>query len=87
MDLGTVSTKLRAGKYKTMDNFKDDVELIISNCRQFNYPGTFPVLAANGLEAAFEREWSKLNAETRKISSGDRRALVSMLDKLSEQPW
>lgn len=87
MDLGTMTTKLRNGKYKTMDDFKDDVELIIRNCRQFNPPGTFPVLAAENLEAAFRREWSKLNAEPRKISSGDRRALVSMLDKLSEQPW
>ncbi|KAG8708250.1 hypothetical protein FRC09_001362 [Ceratobasidium sp. 395] len=85
MDLGTVGTKLRAGKYKTMEAFKGDFDLIIRNCRQFNYPGTFPVIAANGLEAAFQREWTKLSTEPRKISSGDRRALVSMLDKLSEQ--
>lgn len=87
MDLGTMTTKLRSGKYKIMDDFKDDVELIIRNCRQFNPPGTFPVIAADNLETAFKREWSKLNAEPRKISSGDRRALVSMLDKLCEQPW
>ncbi|KAF8601367.1 Bromodomain-containing protein, partial [Ceratobasidium sp. AG-I] len=43
MDLGTMTTKLRSGKYKIMDDFKDDVELIIRNCRQFNPPGTFPV--------------------------------------------
>ncbi|KAG8714750.1 hypothetical protein FRC11_007261 [Ceratobasidium sp. 423] len=86
MDLGTMGTKLRNGKYKTMDNFKSDVELIVSNCRAFNPPGTFPVLAAEALETAFKREWSKINSEVRKISSGDRRALVSMVDKLCEQP-
>ncbi|KAG8711147.1 hypothetical protein FRC08_016245 [Ceratobasidium sp. 394] len=86
MDLGTMGTKLRAGKYKIMEDFKNDFNLIIRNCRQFNPPGTFPVTAADNLEAAFQREWAKLNTEPRKISSGDRRALVSMLDKLSEQP-
>ncbi|CCO30134.1 transcription initiation factor TFIID subunit D2 [Rhizoctonia solani AG-1 IB] len=68
-----------------MNDFKSDVELIVSNCRAFNPPGTFPVLAADALEAAFKREWSKINTEPRRISSGDRRALVSMLDKLCEQ--
>lgn len=86
MDLGTMGTKLRNGKYKTMDDFKSDVELIISNCRAFNPPGTFPVAAADALETVFQREWSKINTEVRKISSGDRRALVSMVDKLCEQP-
>ncbi|KAB5593213.1 Transcription initiation factor TFIID subunit 2 [Ceratobasidium theobromae] len=85
MDLGTMGTKLRSGKYKTMDDFKGDVELIIRNCRQFNPPGTFPVIAADNLEIAFKREWTKFGTEPRRISSGDRRALVSMLDKLSEQ--
>ncbi|ELU40289.1 Bromodomain-containing protein [Rhizoctonia solani AG-1 IA] len=86
MDLGTMSTKLRNGKYRTMNDFKLDVELIVSNCRAFNPPGTFPVLAAEALEAVFKREWSKINTEPRRISSGDRRALVSMVDKLCEQP-
>ncbi|KAG9096358.1 hypothetical protein FRC06_008750 [Ceratobasidium sp. 370] len=85
MDLGTMGTKLRSGKYKIMEDFKNDFDLIIRNCRQFNPPGTFPVTAAENLEAAFQREWAKLNTEPRRISSGDRRALVSMLDKLSEQ--
>ncbi|KAF8753693.1 Peptidase family M1 domain [Rhizoctonia solani] len=74
----TMSTKLRNGKYRTMNDFKLDVELIVSNCRAFNPPGTFPVLAAEALEAVFKREWSKINTEPRRISSGDRRALVSM---------
>ncbi|KEP50373.1 transcription initiation factor TFIID subunit 2 [Rhizoctonia solani 123E] len=86
MDLGTMGTKLRTGKYKAMDDFKSDVELIISNCRSFNPPGTFPVLAADALEVSFKREWSKVNSDVRKISSGDRRALVTMIDKLCEQP-
>ncbi|KAG9119851.1 hypothetical protein FRC07_004918, partial [Ceratobasidium sp. 392] len=86
MDLGTMGIKLRSGKYKTMEAFKDDFDLVVRNCKKFNYPGTFPVVAAENMEVVFEREWTKGNTEPRKISSGDRRALVSMLDKLSEQP-
>ncbi|QRV80287.1 bromodomain associated protein [Ceratobasidium sp. AG-Ba] len=86
MDLGTMGTKLRSGKYKIMEDFKKDFELVISNCKQFNPSGTFPVIIAENLEAAFKREWTKLDIEPRKISSGDRRALVTMIDKLSEQP-
>ncbi|EEB88092.1 hypothetical protein MPER_14275, partial [Moniliophthora perniciosa FA553] len=43
MDFGTMSEKLSRGQYSTVDEFRKDIELVFSNCRQFNPPSTFPV--------------------------------------------
>lgn len=50
MDLGTMTKKLKAGKYKTKELFKYDLDLIFNNCRIYNGPKTKYVQYANKLE-------------------------------------
>ncbi|KAI9640634.1 histone acetyltransferase [Ciborinia camelliae] len=65
MDLQTMGEKLDKGLYKTPKAFVDDVKLIISNCREYNEPGTLYHRYSNVLESAMLAfikdmpEWSK----------------------------
>jgi transcription initiation factor TFIID subunit 2 len=83
MDLGTMSTKLNEGKYATMEDFKEDMELVFSNCRQFNPPGTMPVACAAAVEKAFKKEWPK--AMERKLSWTEKRGLQSILTNIGKE--
>lgn len=83
MDLGTMSTKLNEGKYATMEDFKDDMELIFSNCRQFNPPGTIPVACAAAVEKTFKKEWPK--AMERKLSWTEKRGLQSIVTNIAKE--
>eukprot|EP00899_Mesostigma_viride_P004805 jgi/Mesvir1/14325/Mv09738-RA.1 len=49
MDLGTMSKKLKAGKYAGKSAFAADVDLIVRNCRQYNEKGSLLVKHANTL--------------------------------------
>ena len=40
MDLGTVNNKLRDDKYRYLEQFLDDVQLVWDNCKTYNTPGT-----------------------------------------------
>lgn len=40
MDLGTMKTKLRSGKYLTLDNMENDFNLMIQNCLAYNNKDT-----------------------------------------------
>jgi bromodomain-containing factor 1 len=40
MDLGTVKKKLKAGKYKSMNEYQDDILLIWDNCKRYNQEGS-----------------------------------------------
>ena len=83
MDFGTMSTKLNEGKYATMEDFKEDMELVFSNCRQFNPPGTMPVACAAAVEKAFKKEWPK--AMERKLSWTEKRGLQSILSNIGKE--
>ncbi|KAF5374962.1 hypothetical protein D9758_000502 [Tetrapyrgos nigripes] len=84
MDLGTMSGKLNSSQYTTMEDFRRDVELIFSNCRQFNPPGTAPVLCADALEKFFRKEWSKVIE--RKLSWVEKRGLQGIMSTLVKEP-
>lgn len=84
MDFGTVTTNLINGEYETMEDFKKDIELVFSNCRQFNPPATFPVDCANAVEKVFKKEWPK--AMERKLSWSDKRGLQGILTTLVKEP-
>jgi transcription initiation factor TFIID subunit 2 len=83
MDLGTMQKKLATGEYHTSEQFKADMELILSNCRQFNPPGTLPCVAADTLEKAFRREWPKV--VERKIPFTEKRGLQSIMNALMKE--
>ncbi|GLB35736.1 putative peptidase family M1 domain [Lyophyllum shimeji] len=84
MDLGTIMTKLSQNKYVTMEDFGKDVELVFSNCRQFNPPATFPVTCADVVERAFKKEWAK--AMEKKLSWMEKRGLQGVMTALVKEP-
>ncbi|KAF4611399.1 hypothetical protein D9613_004170 [Agrocybe pediades] len=83
MDFGTMTRKLHAGTYNTMEEFKHDVELIFSNCRLFNPPGTGPTICADVVERAFKKEWPK--AMEKKLSWTEKRGLQGVLTTLVKE--
>ena len=82
MDFGTISRKLLEGQYETMEDFRKDIELVFSNCRKFNPPGTFPLDNADAVEKVFKKEWAKIL----ELSKADKRTLQSVLKKLVDDP-
>ncbi|KAI9090462.1 hypothetical protein DFS34DRAFT_637443 [Phlyctochytrium arcticum] len=57
MDFSTVQRKLDAGEYSTMEDFRDDIKLILDNCFKFNLPGDWVYEQGKALEASFKKEW------------------------------
>lgn len=55
MDVGTIETKLMENKYKSIQAFADDFDLIVSNAKKFNNPTDPVTQAAFSLEAYFFR--------------------------------
>jgi transcription initiation factor TFIID subunit 2 len=84
MDFGTMMTKLNEGQYETMEDFRKDVELVFSNCRKFNPPGTFPVTCAEAVEKAFKKEWPRITE--RKLSWTEKRGLQGIMSSLIKDP-
>lgn len=75
--------KLTEGKYSTMEEFAKDADLVISNCRKFNPPTTYPVNCADAVEKVFKREWSK--AYERKLSWAEKRSLQGLMTTLVKE--
>lgn len=51
MDLGTMSTKVARGKYRSLEEFTTDFRLVVNNAKIFNPPGTIYHTEAERLEA------------------------------------
>jgi transcription initiation factor TFIID subunit 2 len=84
MDFNTISAQLAQNKYVTMEEFAKDVELVFSNCRQFNPPATYPVTCTDAVERAFKKEWPK--AMERKLSWVEKRGLQGIMTTLVKEP-
>lgn len=84
MDLGTMSQKLTENQYIAMEDFKKDIELVLSNCRQFNPPSTYPITCADVVEKAFKKEWLKVLE--RKLSWSEKRGLQGITSTLVKDP-
>ncbi|KAI9658430.1 MAG: hypothetical protein M1829_006785 [Trizodia sp. TS-e1964] len=59
MDLGTVSSKLKAGQYENAKEFEADVRLVFSNCYKFNPPGDDVYLMGRDVETLFNEKWAQ----------------------------
>ncbi|KAH7057737.1 hypothetical protein BKA57DRAFT_385108, partial [Linnemannia elongata] len=57
MDLGTIERKIDEKRYRNIREIKDDLDLVISNCRKFNPRGCFVVDQADLLEGVINRDW------------------------------
>jgi transcription initiation factor TFIID subunit 2 len=80
MDFGTINQRLSQGKYETMEEFHDDVQLVFRNCRQFNPPTTYPANCADVVEQLFIKEWTKVM--DKKLDWTDRRMLSGIINQL-----
>ncbi|KAF9948419.1 hypothetical protein BGZ72_009665 [Mortierella alpina] len=58
MDLSTIKSNLDNGKYAKMQEFEDDVRLMLSNCAKFNPVGTMVYNEGQELEAVFDSAWA-----------------------------
>ncbi|KAF9409000.1 hypothetical protein BGZ94_002120, partial [Podila epigama] len=59
MDLGTISSKLKSGGYRTAEEVKKDIELVVFNCRTFNPRDSFIYNQAGDIEKMMTREWDR----------------------------
>ncbi|KAK0465504.1 uncharacterized protein EV420DRAFT_1514646 [Desarmillaria tabescens] len=80
MDFGTMSEKLAQNQYQTMEDFRADFELVISNCRQFNPVKTYPHDCAAVIEKYFRKEWPKLME--RKLTFAEKRGLLGVMTSI-----
>jgi len=84
MDFGTMLTNLNESKYQSMEQLKKDMELVFSNCRQFNTPDTYPTKCAAIVEKIFKKEWPK--AMERKLSWTEKRGLQGIMTAFVKDP-
>ncbi|WAR52569.1 hypothetical protein PtB15_1B1012 [Puccinia triticina] len=60
MDFKTMGLKLEMGQYPNREAFKDDVNLIFTNCKTYNLPDSSLVVKyAEPLKAAFDKLWER----------------------------
>ncbi|CAN0435301.1 unnamed protein product, partial [Ascophyllum nodosum] len=63
MDLGTVRSKLESGKYQNTSEFAEDVRLVFSNARLYNWdPMSLVHVAASDLFETFEKKFAALGS-------------------------
>jgi len=67
-----------------MEEFKEDVELIFSNCRLFNPLGTGPTICADVLEKVFKKEWPK--TMEKRLSWTEKRGMQGILTTIIKEP-
>ncbi|KAJ2656055.1 hypothetical protein IWW48_005219 [Coemansia sp. RSA 1200] len=59
MDLGTVRKNLDRNQYRSIADFRRDVELVFSNCFLFNGAGTFVYTQGETLQRFFRHLWTQ----------------------------
>ena len=60
MDLGSVKRKLEKQEYTSEDEIRRDLELIWSNCKRYNQPGSQVYKAAEKMEKSSNQILSKI---------------------------
>ena len=66
MDLSTVIKKIKNNKYKTLNNYESDIELIWNNCYTFNGKRNSYSNHAKKLDGIFNQEWKLFADELKK---------------------
>jgi len=57
MDLGTITTKLKANEYDGVSDFEADIRQMFFNCYKFNPPDSAVYGMGKKLEAVFDSKW------------------------------
>lgn len=59
MDVSTITQKLKGGQYASAEEFRNDFELMFTNCFKFNPAGNIVHDMGRDFQDAFHVEWSK----------------------------
>ncbi|KAI1321818.1 hypothetical protein EDD11_000094 [Mortierella claussenii] len=90
MDLGTIQQKLKTDAYKSAGEVRDDIELVIFNCRKFNPRGTYVVNQADALEKLMLSEWKNafgsVNITSAPVADTGNNASASSAPKPKSKP-
>lgn len=65
MDLGTIRTKLSSNQYSSVLEFRDDVELVWSNCFAYNGEGSEPRAHGEHCKKVWDGLWRNSGLEER----------------------
>jgi len=85
MDLGTVGKKIEKGAYKTTDGFKDDILLIFSNAKLYNYKTDEIWQSASFLMDTFKRLWPKLEHKLLLKQRPKKKKTIKLPQKIEEK--
>ena len=80
MDVSTVRNKLYAGSYSNISEFKEDIDLIWSNCRTYNPASSEIVKSANLIENEFNKLWDIHNS----IDISDAEDILNQIQNINQ---
>lgn len=72
MDFGTISKKLDNGQYPTSKEFVDDMNLVFSNAKSYNQPGSEIYKTTEKVELDFKKQMAKIDPLPRNKSRSRR---------------
>lgn len=74
MDISTITQKMKGGQYSTATDFKQDFDLMFSNCFKFNPPDNMVHQMGKEFQQAFEHEWARKDHWIKKHTPQSQRA-------------
>ncbi|KAH0170378.1 Bromodomain-containing protein, partial [Aureobasidium melanogenum] len=74
MDVSTITQRLKGGQYASAEEFRNDFELMFSNCFKFNPAGNIVHEMGKDFQAEFHREWSKKDSWIKRHTPQSQRA-------------
>eukprot|EP00467_Chlorarachnion_reptans_P020095 CAMPEP_0114517836 /NCGR_PEP_ID=MMETSP0109-20121206/18115_1 /TAXON_ID=29199 /ORGANISM="Chlorarachnion reptans, Strain CCCM449" /LENGTH=344 /DNA_ID=CAMNT_0001698401 /DNA_START=14 /DNA_END=1048 /DNA_ORIENTATION=- len=82
MDLGTVTTKLKEGKYKNLEAFAKDMDLIWTNAMAYNMEESDIWNTAKSFQEMFQKKWKKFTKTLENDETAGRLERVKFCDML-----
>ncbi|KAI5235707.1 Bromodomain-containing protein [Aureobasidium subglaciale] len=74
MDISTITQKLKGGQYASAEEFRNDFELMFTNCFRFNPPDNIVHQMGKDFQAEFHKEWSKKDSWIKRYTPQSQRA-------------
>ncbi|KAI5197514.1 Bromodomain-containing protein [Aureobasidium subglaciale] len=74
MDISTITQKLKGGQYASAEEFRNDFELMFTNCFRFNPPDNIVHQMGKDFQAEFHKEWSKKDSWIKRHTPQSQRA-------------
>ena len=74
MDISTITQKLKGGQYASAEEFRNDFELMFTNCFKFNPAGNIVHDMGRDFQESFHGEWSKKDTWIKRHTPQSQRA-------------